>query len=51
MTLQVPIYASYLHDAVTVYATAVRQVLHENITVRNGTAIAAHIKGRIYQSE
>jgi len=50
-TMQVPIYASYLHDAVTVYATAVRHVLREGADVRNGTAIAANIKGRIYESE
>jgi len=49
--IQVPIYASYLHDAVKVYATALRQVLQERIDVRNGTAIAAKIKGRMYESE
>ena len=50
-TMQVPIYASYLHDAVTVYATALRHVLRGGADVRNGTAIAANIKGRIYESE
>jgi len=49
--MQVPIYASYLHDAVSLYATALHQSLGENIDVRNGAAILAKIKGRIYESE
>jgi len=49
--VQVPIYASYLHDAVSLYATALQQALQENVDVRNGTAILAKIKGRIYESE
>jgi len=49
--LQVPIYAAYLYDAVSVYATALQEALAENIDVRNGAAILAKIKGRIYESE
>jgi hypothetical protein len=49
--VQVPIYASYLHDAVNVYARALTEVLVENVTnVRNGTAILSKIKGRMYES-
>jgi len=47
----VPVYASYLHDAVTVYATALQQALREKLDVRDGAAILAKIKGRIYDSE
>jgi len=48
---EVPIYASYLHDAVMLYASALQQVRRQHINVRNGTAIAANIKGRIYESQ
>jgi len=49
--IQVPIYASYLYDAVSLYAKALRQSIDENVDVRNGAAILAEIKGRNYQSE
>ena len=47
---QVPIYASYLADAVSVYARAADEALREGIDIRNGTAIMAKIKGRTYDS-
>jgi len=49
--VQVPIYASYLYDAVSLYARALRQTLDEQVDVRDGAAILAKIKGRIYESE
>lgn len=49
--MKVPIFASYLHDAVSVYGRALTEVLAENVTnVRNGTAILSKIKGRMYES-
>lgn len=46
-----PIYASYLHDAASVYARALIELLEENVTsVRNGTAVLSKIKGRMYES-
>jgi len=49
--MQVPIYASYLHDAVSLYASALHQALREHVNVRDGAAILAKIKGKIYESE
>jgi len=49
--MQVPVYASYLYDAVRLYATALRQAVDQHIDVHDGAAILANIKGRIYESE
>jgi len=47
----VPIYAAYLHDAVSLYAAALHQALLDNVDVRNGAAILANIKGKTYDSQ
>jgi len=49
--MQVPIYAAYLYDAVSVYARALKEALDEGIDRRNGTAIVERIKGRTYDSK
>ena len=47
---QVPIYASYLYDAVYLYCRALLECLQKGIDPRNGTAILSRIKNRMYES-
>ena len=49
--MQVPIYAAYLYDAVSVYARALKEALDRGINPRNGSAIVERIKGRTYDSK
>jgi len=51
LSLQVPIYAAYLYDAVNVYARALKEALDNDINPRNGTAIVDRIRGRMYDSK
>lgn len=46
----VPIYAAYLYDAVSIYATALKEALSEGTDARHGSAIVRKIKGRTYDS-
>ncbi|XP_052766040.1 guanylate cyclase 32E-like [Mya arenaria] len=49
-SIQVPIYAAYLYDAVHTYALALHQHLQEGGDVRNGTAIVSNIRNKTYTS-
>ncbi|XP_076454270.1 guanylate cyclase 32E-like [Babylonia areolata] len=49
-TKRITDYAAYLYDAVWVYAVAVAEVIREGGSVRDGTAIINHIRGRSYRS-
>lgn len=47
---QVPIFAAYLYDAVSLYARALREILSENIDKKDGAAIVERIVKRNYES-
>ncbi|KAH9365008.1 hypothetical protein HPB48_010444 [Haemaphysalis longicornis] len=47
---QVPIYAGLTYDAVMLWARAATQVLRENGSLSNGTAVGLKIRGSLYRS-
>ncbi|KAI5716079.1 hypothetical protein M8J76_000649 [Diaphorina citri] len=49
-TISVPAHASYLYDAVYIYARALTQILHLGGDPRNGSAILEHILNTKYHS-
>ena len=48
--IQVPIYAAYLYDAVTVYARALDAVLKDGGSADNGTDIIERIRNTTFTS-
>lgn len=48
--LQVPIEATYLYDAVMIYARALTEIFQSNEDPKNGTAILTRILNRSYHS-
>ncbi|XP_064635782.1 guanylate cyclase 32E-like [Lineus longissimus] len=49
-TLHVPVYASYLYDAVMIYAHSLDQVLKENGSLKDGKSIIHKINGHSFRS-
>jgi len=49
--MQVPIYAAYLYDAVSIYARALKEALDDGTDPKNGTVIVDRLKGRMYDSK
>jgi len=50
-SMQVPIHAAYLYDAVNVYARALQEAIAKGIDPLDGAEIVKKIKGRMYDSE
>ncbi|XP_075726220.1 guanylate cyclase 32E-like [Rhipicephalus microplus] len=50
LKFKVPIYAGLTYDAVILWARAATQVLRENGSLTNGTAIGLKIRGSLYRS-
>ena len=49
--IQITLYASYLYDAVVLYADALTEVLDDGGSVDDGEAIVDRIRGRSYESQ
>ena len=48
--MQISIFASYLYDAVMIYARALHEVIQADGSARNGSAIFERIRDRTFKS-